>query len=203
MDSGRNCASPRLNRGRFCYWHNRLHTEHHFPGNPTYEPPILDSANAVALALNHVYRGQSRGLIDGKTARHLQQSLRIALQAFRLLDRPLPTEMVTDLSRTADPPVHESAPCSAGVSPAVARASSPASSPVRTVNPCHPEHGRPALSGVEGTESKDPVNVRITTSSPALPKDPFTLLADSPAANTRLSPEQERNLSQLVRRSAG
>ena len=186
MDSGRNCASPRLNGGRFCYWHNRLHTQHHFPGNPNYEPPILDSANAVALALNHIYRGQSRGLIDGKTARPLQQSLRLALQAYRLLDRPLPDKMVTDLPCTADPR-------SAGDSPAVAPSTSAAPSPASLCTADTPLREAPP-------EKRPPAgsnNHQSSLSSPA-----FSLLADS-RATTRLTPEQERNIANLVRRSAG
>jgi len=148
MDSGRNCASPRLTGGRFCYWHNRLHTQHFFPGNPKYEAPILDSPNAVALAVNHVYRGQASGLIDGKTARHLLNSLRLALQAFRLLDHPLPTEMVTDIASDPDTLYGpDSAQRSAKIS--------------LSPHSCHPERGRMA-------ESKDPATACTDTKAPSL-----------------------------------
>ncbi|MGZ4789038.1 MAG: hypothetical protein ACXVZX_11010 [Terriglobales bacterium] len=195
MDSGPHCASPRMNNRNFCYWHQRLHTAHYLPNNPKYEPPVLDSANAVVLALNHVFRGQSRGLIDGKTARPLQQSLRLALQAFRVLDRPLPTEMVTDDTSSADTPVRSSeaaalatSTCvpnaglsptaaapnrSAGVSPPVARASSPAPSPTHQIT-SSPDH-------------------QISSAH-------FTRLADS-ALSTRLTPEKERTIAQVIRRA--
>ncbi len=194
MDSGRNCASPRMNRHRFCYWHNRLHTAHYLPGNPKYEPPVLDSANAVALALNHVYRGQSRGLIDGRTARPLQQSLHLALQAFRMLDHPQPAEMVTDdipVSSEEDrdgrrSPSTGSAPDrSAGGSPAVARTSS---------------------SDHQLTRSSDRPLTRYPdtqlSSSSDLSNDSFTTLADS-SAGLRLTPEKERTIAGVLRRSAG
>jgi hypothetical protein len=103
MDSGRPCGSPPLTRGRYCYWHNRLHTEHHFPGNPKYQPPILDSPNAVLLALNHVFRAQSLGMIDERTARELRSALRLAFQIVRHLDTPKPEEIITDLEHHLGP----------------------------------------------------------------------------------------------------
>lgn len=193
MDSGRNCASPRLTARRYCHWHQRLHTAHYLPGNPQYEPPVLDSANAVALALNHVYRGQSRGLIDGKTARPLQQSLRLALQAYRLLDRPLPTEMVTD-----DPFADSRADRTTGVPSAVAQASSPA-----------PDDRQPKSLASPNNLTRYSDNQISRSSAGQLPGSSdtsnaiFTKLTDSPGATRPLTPEQERQIAQVVRRSAG
>jgi len=96
MDSGRSCAAPSLRGKRFCYWHNRLRQDFKLPGTPGYQPPLLESPNSVVVALNHVFLAQSRGLIDERAARHLQWTLRLALQSFRLLDSPTPAEVVTD-----------------------------------------------------------------------------------------------------------
>ena len=94
MDSGRPCGAPPLKGKPFCYWHHRLRQDFNLPGTPSYRPPLLESPNSVVVALDHVFLAQSRNLIDPRAARHLQWTLRLALQAFRQLDHPKAEEMV-------------------------------------------------------------------------------------------------------------
>ena len=120
MDSGRPCGSPRLLKARYCHWHNRLHTEHYLPGNPNYRPPVLDSPNAILLALNHVYRALAMGMITDKMARQLCVPLRLASQVVRRLDHPQPYEMALVPKHSTDieqdpipdelPAIHEPVP---------------------------------------------------------------------------------------------
>ena len=93
MPSGRRCGSPRKTGHRFCHWHLRLRADFNLPGTERYCPPLLEDANCVTIALNHVFLAQSRGLLDPRSARHMQWTLRLALQSFKQHDRPTPAEI--------------------------------------------------------------------------------------------------------------
>jgi hypothetical protein len=219
MDSGRPCGSPPLTGGRYCYWHNRLHTEHHFPGNPKYQPPILDSPNAVLLALNHVFRAQSLGMIDERTARELRSALRLAFQIVRHLDTPKPEEVITDLEQHLGPGTvvtatkNDIARSSAASTALPQQETCPVGAPSKprsaAASPAVPEQTCP-----EGTPSNSPALQRRVASDqassavgttenpfsckPPQPANDFTRLIDSPSADHPLPPEQERKLRSLV-----
>jgi hypothetical protein len=223
MDSGRPCASPPLTRGRYCYWHNRLHTEHHFPGNPKYQPPILDSPNAVLLALNHVFRAQSLGMIDGRTARELRSALRLAFQIVRHLDTPKPEEIITDLEHHLGPgtlvtSTKNDIARSAAASPASSESEGAPFKPSvglsgegdRSSSPI-PRHAEPCPEGTPSNSpplqrrvaSDQPSSAVGTTENPFSRKPPqpdtdFTRLIDSHSADRPLPPEQERTLRSLA-----
>ena len=170
MDSGHPCGSPRVNGRDFCHWHLRLRADHVLPGRATYDPPLLENARSVVLALNHLYLAQGRGMIDHKSARHMQWTLRLALQAFRQIAKEEKTSRAANAPVpakpcTADNPAHDE-PCGAYT---------PVREPITTV--CHPERGRMS-------ESKDPDAAEPSTE----PCTADTLVRESRVAATDNSP---------------
>jgi hypothetical protein len=175
MDSGSPCGSPRLNRGRYCYWHNRLHLEHRFPGNPDYQPPILEDPSSIALALNHVYRAQTRGMIDAKTARHLQASLALAIRITRHIEPPSADHIVTDLD-THSEDAGPARSVTTDICPAPTRSASHAPTPDATA--AHPFLKKPP--------------------QPDLSERDFTRMIESACAALPLSPQCEKQIAAIV-----
>jgi hypothetical protein len=197
-----------LKRGRYCYWHNRLHTEHHFPGNPKYQPPILDSSNAVLLALNHLFRAQSLGMIDDRSARELRSTLRVASQTVRQLDAPKPEEIITDLEQHLGPGTrvvgvtNDIADSNHSLPPAVEQAPSPVADQTKAP-------GLPPASSV-AKHDDNPIARKSSAGSgeiggpfsrkpPQFDRQDFNDLVNSPSAARPLSREEERKLRSLVR----
>jgi hypothetical protein len=78
LDSGRRCKTPPVKGHPFCYCHGRLHANFVLPGNPRYNPPMLDGRHSVHLAIRHVYVALAKNLIDRKHAGTLLYCLQLA-----------------------------------------------------------------------------------------------------------------------------
>jgi hypothetical protein len=83
MDSGRPCQTPPLKGQPFCYYHRRLHATFILPGHPEYTPPTLDTAEAVQIALHHIYLALSKGLLDRRLANSMLYCIQLASQNLR------------------------------------------------------------------------------------------------------------------------
>jgi hypothetical protein len=83
MDCGRPCQTPPLKGQPFCYYHRRLHATFILPGHPEYTPPTLDSAEAIQIALNHIYVALAKGLLDRRLAGSMLYCIQLASQNLR------------------------------------------------------------------------------------------------------------------------
>jgi hypothetical protein len=79
-DNGKRCGTPPVKGRPFCYYHGRLHSDFILPGHPAYVAPLLESNEAVQLALHHIYVALSKNLLDPQQARVLLATIRLAQQ---------------------------------------------------------------------------------------------------------------------------
>jgi len=98
--NGTQCGSPALRRRRFCFFHVRARDQHarlladQF-AQSCFQPPVLEDANAIQMALSEVIQRLAYGRIDHKAAGLMLYALQTA--AVNLKNTDFEPETVTDV----------------------------------------------------------------------------------------------------------
>lgn len=77
LDTGIRCGSPAMREHDFCYYHRRAHAKV-LPGDTAYVLPVLETEEAIQLAVTHILRSVLKGKLDRREAATLFQGIRIA-----------------------------------------------------------------------------------------------------------------------------
>jgi hypothetical protein len=92
MDTGRPCGSPALRGNDFCYWHHRAHNG---TATPASSIPLLESGNAIQLALTEVSRAVFSGKISPRQATSLFYGLQISVMNLKNVRTAFDLDRVT------------------------------------------------------------------------------------------------------------
>jgi len=87
MDDGSPCGAIPVHNTPYCYFHRKYYQPEALPGEPNYIAPLLESHQAIQLALTQLYQAFLSRKLDMKEANFSLQILRLASKTVTAITR--------------------------------------------------------------------------------------------------------------------
>ena len=105
-DNGLRCGSPAIRGRHFCYFHSRAHQPPVRIGDSAYRSPIVESTEALQIAVSHVLQALAMGDLPPKMANSMFYGLHLATKVLRM-SKPLPETQIPNLVSEIPPAMQE------------------------------------------------------------------------------------------------